>query len=203
MSFRSLAALVMLLIGASFARADNLSAPADPEALGLSSARLARITAWYQAQADAMSPSYPAIPGAVVAIAKDGKLAYLKAIGFQDRAQTIPMKPDSIFWIASMSKPITSVAAMILVDEGKLELDAPVALYLPAFAGQQVAREILDAEPGEAKFGLEPATRSMTVRDLLRHTSGVVYPNKGFYEPDPFEAAVHQLYGARAVRGGR
>ena len=93
------------------------------------------------------------MPGAVVAIAKDGKLAYLQAIGFQDRAKTIPMKTDSIFWIASMTKPITSVAAMILVDDGKLDLDAPVAHYLPELKDMQVAveRHRSDAGSGDMR----------------------------------------------------
>jgi CubicO group peptidase (beta-lactamase class C family) len=64
----------------------------------------------------------------------------LRALGFQDRAKTIPMRTNSIFWIASMTKPVISVAAMILVDEGKLELDAPVARYLPELGAMQVAR---------------------------------------------------------------
>jgi CubicO group peptidase (beta-lactamase class C family) len=88
----------------------------DPESLGFSTTRLARIASWYQAHVEAGD-----LPGAVVAIARNGKLAYLKGIGFQDRSKTIPMNPDAIFWIASMTKPVTSVAAMMLVEEGKLD----------------------------------------------------------------------------------
>jgi CubicO group peptidase (beta-lactamase class C family) len=90
----------------------------NPENLGFSSARLARITSWFQERADSRE-----FPGAVLAVARNGKLAYLAAIGFQDRGKQIPMKPDSIFWIASMTKPVTSVAAMMLIEEGKLDLD--------------------------------------------------------------------------------
>src|SRR5262245_676050 len=108
------------------ASADQLTTLGDAKSLGFSAARLARIAPWYQARFDAFPPADGLVPGAVVAIAKDGKLAYLQAIGFQDRAKTIPMTTNSIFWIASMSKPVTSVAAMILVDEDKLDLDAPV-----------------------------------------------------------------------------
>ncbi len=135
---------------------------ADPEGAGFSPARLERIAPWYQSQFEKN-----AVTGAVVAIARDGKLATLQAIGTQDRAKTVPMKADSIFWIASMTKPVTSVAAMILVEEGKLELTAPVARYIPQVADMRV--------------GLEgaPQKRPMQVIDLLRHTSGFTYADEG------------------------
>jgi CubicO group peptidase (beta-lactamase class C family) len=98
--------LVFILSSHAFAQAPALAAESDPGSLGFSASRLARIAPWYQAQIDA-----GALPGAVVAIARQGKLAYLQAIGFQDRAKTIPLKPDAIFWLASMTKPVTSVAA--------------------------------------------------------------------------------------------
>jgi CubicO group peptidase (beta-lactamase class C family) len=110
------------------------------------------------------------VTGAVVAIARDGKLATLQAMGTQDRAKTVPMKADSIFWIASMTKPVTSVAAMILVEEGKLELDAPVAKYLPKVADTRVGPEGA------------PQKRPMQVIDLLRHTSGFAYADEGTSE---------------------
>src|SRR6185295_6968998 len=119
--------------------ADDLTTAPNPEELGFSTARLARIAPWYQARFDSFAQADGLLPGAVVAIAKGGKLAYLQAIGFQDRAKTIPMKTNSIFWIASMTKPVTSVAAMILVDDGKLDLDAPVARYLPELRDMRVA----------------------------------------------------------------
>ena len=103
---------------------------ADPRGAGFSAERLARLTPWYRSQVDAGRLS-----GAVVAIARDGKLATLQAIGTYDRAGKVPLKPDAIFWIASMTKPVTSVAAMMLVEEGKLELEAPVAKYLPELDG--------------------------------------------------------------------
>ena len=115
-------AILILLCLSAVAFGDGPMAATDPESLGFSTTRLARIASRYQARVEAGD-----LPGAVVAIARNGKLAYLKAIGFQDRSKTIPMNPDAIFWIASMSKPVTSVAAMMLVEEGKLDLDAPVA----------------------------------------------------------------------------
>ena len=109
-------------------------------------------------------------------LARDGKLATLQAIGTYDRAGKIPLKPDAIFWIASMTKPVTSVAAMMLVEEGKLELEAPVAKYLPELDGMKV--------------GLNRASpkRPMQVIDLLRHTAGLTYPEEGDDE-------LHRTYG--------
>ena len=144
---------------------------ADPRGAGFSAERLARLTPWYRSQIDAGR-----LPGAVVAIARDGKLATLQAIGTYDRAGKVPLKPDAIFWIASMTKPVTSVAAMMLVEEGKLELVAPVAKYLPELDGMKV--------------GLNRASpkRPMQVIDLLRHTAGLTYPEEGDDE-------LHRAYG--------
>src|SRR5436305_4355775 len=167
----SIATLAIGLSGAAFA--DALTPPANPEAAGFSAARLARIAPWYQARFEKHPSPEGLVPGAVVAIARGGKLAFLQAIGFQDRAKTIPMKTDSIFWIASMTKPVTSVAAMMLVEDGKLDLDAPVSRYLPELADMRVAAQKADPAPGttEYAFGLpELPKRPMTVRDLLRHT---------------------------------
>lgn len=199
--------LTLLLSLAGPAASDDLAQVTDPEPLGFSAARLERIAPWYQARFEAFPPSEGLVPGAVVAIAKAGKLAYLQAIGFQDRARTIPMKINSIFWIASMSKPVTSVAAMILVDDGRLDLDAPVARYLPEFAEMQVGIRRTDPT-GRTEYGLDAPKRPMTVRDLLRHTSGLIYPELDFAYPagglaDPSADAgirmIHMLYGWKAV----
>jgi CubicO group peptidase (beta-lactamase class C family) len=194
-------AIALCLSGA--ASADELTVPGDAGSLGFSAARLARIAPWYQARFDAFSPSEGLVPGAVVAIAKGGKLAYLQAIGFQDRAKTVPMKTNSIFWIASMSKPVTSVAAMVLVDDGKLDLDASVARYLPEIGDMRVASEKTNPATGKMEYGLDPPKRPMTVRDLLRHTSGLIYPEMDFAYPERGLAdptadsgirSVHMLY---------
>ncbi|MBN8986664.1 MAG: serine hydrolase [Rhizobiales bacterium] len=163
--------------------ADDLSSPANPEDLGLSTARLARITSWYETRVDAGDLS-----GAVVTIARSGKLAYQRAIGFQDHARSTAMRPDSIFWIASMTKPVTSVAAMILVEEGKVDLDAPVAKYLPELTHMQVGVERSDPATGKIEIALDLPARPMTVRDLLRHTSGLVYP------PQYVDQPINRLY---------
>ena len=167
---------------ATAARAYAIAPVGDPEALGFSSSRLARIAAWQQSQVDA-----GAFSGAVAAIARNGKVAYLRAVGFRDRAKTIPLQPDAIFWIASMTKPVTSVAAMMLVDEGKLDLAAPVYQYLPELKDMMVGVETIDPASGHSRLALEPQKRPMTVEDLLRQTSGLVYFDKG-------DTAVHRLY---------
>jgi CubicO group peptidase (beta-lactamase class C family) len=153
----------------------------DPEALGFSSSRLARIAAWQQAQVDS-----GAFSGAVAAISRNGKVAYLRSVGFRDRAKTVPLQPDAIFWIASMTKPVTSVAAMMLVEEGKLDLAAPVHKYLPELKDMMVGVETRDPASGQSKLTLEPQKRAMTIEDLLRHTSGLGYPEGN--------TAVHKLY---------
>jgi CubicO group peptidase (beta-lactamase class C family) len=168
-------AILILLCLSAVAFGDGPMTGTDPESLGFSTSRLARIASWYNARVEAGD-----LPGAVVAIVRNGKLAYLKAIGFQDRHKTIPMNSNAIFWIASMTKPVTSVAAMMVVEEGKLDLDAPVAHYLPALGDMQVASEVVDPVTGETTnfmlAQLVPQKHPMTVRDLLRHTSGLVYP---------------------------
>jgi CubicO group peptidase (beta-lactamase class C family) len=186
--------MALMLCLAGTARADDLTTAGDPGNLGFSATRLARIGAWYQARSETGDPS-----GVVVAIARNGKLAYLQSVGFQDRGGKIPMRPDSIFLIGSMSKPITSVAAMILVDEGKLDLDAPVARYLPDLKDMQVGVIKTDPATGETAFALEPQKRPMTVRDLLRHTAGLVYPEPDYADPGFGSAAIHVLYAEKAV----
>lgn len=142
----------------------------DPDTLGLSPLLLARIAAWQQAQVNA-----GVFSGAVAAVARNGKVAYLQAVGFRDRAKTVPLQNDAIFWIASMTKPVASVAAMMLVEEGKLDLAAPVSRYLPEFRGTTVAVETRDAATGTTDITYEPQKRPMIVEDLLRHTAGMTY----------------------------
>jgi CubicO group peptidase (beta-lactamase class C family) len=148
----------------------DVTPPSDPATLGFSPSRLARIAAWQQTQVDA-----GAFSGAVAAIARNGKVAYLRAVGFRDRAKTIPLQSDAIFWIASMTKPVTSVAAMILAEEGKLDLAAPVSRYLPEFRDTTVAVETRDAASGKTDIVYEPQKRPMIVEDLLRHTAGFIH----------------------------
>src|SRR5258708_40097243 len=113
-------------------------------------------------------------------------LVDLECFGVRDPATGTPMTPDTIFQIYSMSKAITSVAAMMLVDDGKLALDDPVSKYIHAFADAKVGVDLSD-EAGKYPLKLEPLKRPITIRDLLRHTSGITY---GFFG----ETAVQKLY---------
>jgi CubicO group peptidase (beta-lactamase class C family) len=121
------------------------------------------------------------IPGAVLMIQQHGHPVYFETFGVRDIENKHPMTADSIFRLYSMSKPITSVAAMMLVDDGKLALDDPVSKYIPAFADMKVGVEETD-ERGKPLLGREPLRRNVTIEDLLRHTSGLTY---GFYGDTP------------------
>jgi len=112
------------------------------------------------------------ISGAVVLIQQHGRPVYQKTFGMRDVRTNRPMTTDTVFALRSMTKPITSVAAMMLVDAGKLSLDDPVAKYVPSFADAKVALEQTNAQ-GEPSFELVPAARPPTVRDLLLQTSGI------------------------------
>ena len=145
---------------------------AKPEAVGMSSARLARIKATLAADVEAKK-----IPGAVVLVARHGKVVMYDTVGKIDPAGSAPMTKDAIFRIYSMTKPITTVTAMTMVEEGRLQLSDPVSKYIPAFAKMQVGVEKTDAS-GKAVLELAPARRPITIQDLMRHTSGITY---GFF----------------------
>ena len=143
-----------------------------PEAVGLSSSQLARIEAVTQKHVES-----GVVPGAVMMVARRGKIAWYKITGFRDRAAKDPMRPDSIFRIYSMTKPIVSVAAMMLVEEGKMQVGDPVSKYLPEIANMKVGVET--SEGGKQALQLVDPAREMTVQDLLRHTSGLIYGTRG------------------------
>ena len=126
------------------------------------------------------------IPGAIMLIQQHGQPVYFENFGVRDVATQLPMTADTIFRLYSMSKPITSVAAMMLVEDGKLSLDDPVAKYIPAFADVKVGVE-KRGQDGKLALVLEPLNRPITIEDLLRHTSGLTY---GFYG----DSAVRKLY---------
>jgi CubicO group peptidase (beta-lactamase class C family) len=149
----------------------NLPLPqAQPEQVGVSKEKLDRIHA---ALSHAIGDGK--IAGTVVLVARKGKLIYADAAGFQDKEESKPMALDSIFRIYSMTKPIVSVAAMLLVEDGKIELTDPVSKFLPAFKGQQVSVARADSEFARVTYATVPADREMTVQDLLRHTAGLAY----------------------------
>ena len=133
------------------------------------------------------------IPGAILLIQQHGKPVYFECFGVRDPETGQPMTPDTIFQIYSMSKAVTSVAAMMLVDDGKLALDDPVSKYIHAFADAKVGD--LSDEAGQYPLKLEPLKRPITIRDLLRHTSGITY---GFFG----EAAVTKLYANPQLYAG-
>lgn len=165
----SCAVAVSLLTVAGPVMSAGLPKAAKSEAVGFSSQRLQRVTDTFNADVAGGK-----IPGAVVLIAREGKVVYQQTFGFQDRAANNPMRPDSIFRIASMTKPITMVAALMLAEEGKLQLMNPVSVYLPQLKQLQVGVETKDGS-GERRLMLEPARREITVQDLMRHTSGMTY----------------------------
>jgi CubicO group peptidase (beta-lactamase class C family) len=134
------------------------------------------------------------IPGAVLLIQQHGRPVLFESFGVRDVESKTPMMSDAIFRLYSMSKPITSVAAMMLVDDGKLSLDDPLSKYIPAFAKVRVAVEARDVE-GEMSLATEPLVRPITILDLLRHTSGITY---GFYGDSP----VRKLYARSGLFDG-
>jgi CubicO group peptidase (beta-lactamase class C family) len=143
---------------------------AAPESVGMSAQRLARIGDAFRKEIDQGK-----LPGAVFLVARKGKLVYSEAIGFQDKDAGKPIAKDSIFRIYSMTKPIVSVAAMMLVEEGRMQLTDPVSKHLPAMKPLTVSTAKADAEFARVTYAQVPVDREMTVQDLLRHTAGLAY----------------------------
>jgi len=173
------------------------NAVATPESVGMSSARLARLAAVFGKEVEDKK-----LPGAVMMVARKGKIVYVKALGVRDPKIGDPMRTDTIFRIYSMTKPIVSVAAMILVEDGKLQLTDPVAKWLPAFKDVKVW-----TDGGEVA-----ARRPMTVQDLLRHTAGLPYgeltqntavkdalAKAGLFKPGVIEFEVRDMSSAGQV----
>jgi CubicO group peptidase (beta-lactamase class C family) len=167
------------LLASTAAFAEDPLPRAKPEDVGMSSERLARIPAVLKADIEAGR-----IPGAVIAIVRHGKLVAFDAYGWRDKAANIPMTTDTIFNIASMTKPMTTVGALMLYEQGKLLINDPLSKYFPKFANMKVA--VLD---GDAITGTVAADRQITIQDLMRHTSGLIYGGRG-------NTAVHKMYPA-------
>jgi CubicO group peptidase (beta-lactamase class C family) len=160
----------------------SLPLPMDtPEDIGLSTAGLGRLGAVLSAEV-----ARSRVPGAVVLVARRGRVGYFESFGRRDPAIGAPMAKDAIFRIYSMTKPIVSVAAMMLWEEGRFLLNDPIAKYLPDLAHLKVA-----VEHG-AEIELVPAARSITIQDLLRHTSGLTYEFRG-------GGPVHKMYTAAKI----
>ena len=169
-SVLTLALIVSPIFAPVASKAKNDPAVAAPESVGMSSSRLANIRAVMNNHV-----ADKRIPGASGLIARQGKIAYQETFGMADVEAGKPMKMDTIHRIYSMTKPITSVALMMLYEEGKFQLNDPVAKYLPEFARMQVAIEEKDPQTGKSVMKTVPARRQITVRDLLRHTAGLSY----------------------------
>ena len=151
----------------------NVASPAEA---GLCPKRIARLVD--RLQEDVLAKR---LPGAVALVARRGKIGLFEALGLQDPSLGTPMARDSIFRIYSMTKPIVTLAAMMLVEQGRMLLADPVGKYLPEFARQQVAHV------QDGRIELRPARQSMTVQDLMRHSAGLSYEYSG-------DSAVQRLY---------
>lgn len=155
---------------------------AKPEQLGLSAVRLQRMSDIFKREVDKGT-----MPGVTVLVARKGQIGWFDAIGRQNPAASAPMAHDSIFRMFSMTKPIVSVGIMTLLEDGHFILNDPVAKFIPEFANQKVGVE------NNGTLELVPATRPMTIQDLLRHTSGLTYDHTG-------TGLVQQLYQKSRLR---
>jgi CubicO group peptidase (beta-lactamase class C family) len=165
-------ALAVMALGSGPASPGSLPMTA-PERVGMSSEGLERLTRSLRAEVDEGR-----LPGAVVAVARRGQLAYFEAVGFRDPGAKVPMPKDAIFSIASMTKPMVSVAIMALQEDGRLLLSDPIGKYLPGLANMRVATAGID-RAGTAAGETVPAERQPSILDLLRHTSGFTYGGSG------------------------
>src|SRR5262249_14881235 len=186
---RSVAVVALLgwILTAAMAWADALPI-ATPEDVGLSSQRLARVTEVVNGEI-----AKGRYPGAGILVARRGKIAYFEALGKRDPQGGAPMTKDAIFRLYSMTKPFTSVGAMMLVEDGRIMLNDPVSKYLPKLANLQVSVPRFDPDSGKAVYALVPVEREMTTQDLLRHTSGLVYGAQTSH------AKVKELYAKEGV----
>jgi CubicO group peptidase (beta-lactamase class C family) len=182
---KSVAVLALLLFAVTAGQAE---AP-QPATSGFSEEGLARVSDYLRHEV-----ATGKIPGAVLLIQQHGRPIFLENFGVRDIESKTPMSSDMIFRLYSMSKPVTSVAAMMLVDDGRLSLDDPLSKFIPAFAEAKVAVEAREAN-GETTLTTEPLARPIRILDLLRHTSGITY---GFYGDSP----VRKLYAASKLFDG-
>jgi CubicO group peptidase (beta-lactamase class C family) len=165
----------MLLLVFGFIAAAQSLPRATPAELGFSAQRLDFIT---QALRDDAAKGL--VPGSVLLVARHGKIAYFESTGVLDPASKAPMTKDAIFRIYSMSKAVTSVSAMILVEEGKLALSDPVSKFIPSFGKVKVGVDKPDPNGGKTTLEMVAPRRPITIQDLLRHTSGITYGFFGF-----------------------
>jgi CubicO group peptidase (beta-lactamase class C family) len=180
----ALAVAIWLIVSALPSRADD-TVRAPSNAAVFSQEKLGRIDDYFNNEV-----ATGKIPGAIVLIKQHGKQVYFNTFGMSDTDTGKPMTPDTIFPIHSMTKTITSFAAMMLVDQGKLRLDDPVSNYIASFAKMKVGAEKKD-DSGRPVLELVPTDRPLNIEDLLLHTSGITY---GFYGKGLVKAAYADIY---------
>src|SRR3984893_16582669 len=177
-------------------------AQADPGAAAPSPARLERLSGFFENEV-----ATGKLAGAIVLIQQHGKPIYFKCFGVRDVATNLPMTPDTIFALHSMTKPITSLAAMMLIDAGKLALSDPASKYIPGFADAKVGVSTVTAD-GTPVLKLVPAERPVTIMELLRHTSGITYDyiggkliDKAYAESGLFDGVFdNKVFGERIAK---
>ena len=172
--FLLIAFILTAAVGANAQNTKSIMSVARAEDVGMSAERLARIDNMVQQHVDKGW-----IPGAVVLIARNGKIVHYKAFGYSDIDQKTPLKRDDIFRIASQSKAITSLAVMMLWEEGKFLLDDPISKYIPEFSNPTVLKSFNMAD---SSYTTEPAKSEVTIRQLLTHSSGLDYAGIGSQE---------------------
>lgn len=166
---RTFAFLFVLALALAGCASPALQTAGAPEEVGLSSQRLREFSAAFQAKVNSGE-----VPGVILLVARDNKIAWFDAIGYRDREAKSPMTKDALFRMASMTKPITSLAIMMLAEEGKLKIADPVSRYLPELKDLKVGVEKPDGA-GKRQLVMETAKKEITLLDLLRHTSGITY----------------------------
>lgn len=179
---RQFARVITLVAYLATGATGALAQAAQPGQLGFARTRLNAISDFFKAEVTAGR-----VPGVTILVQRRGQAAYFETFGVRDAATRAPMSADTLFRIYSMTKPITSVVAMMLVEDGRLSLDEPVAKYIPSFAQTKVGVEKA-GDGGKPVLALEPLRWPITVHDLLRHTSGLAYGWSG-------HGLVHHQYG--------
>ncbi|HEX8665551.1 MAG TPA: serine hydrolase domain-containing protein [Beijerinckiaceae bacterium] len=182
-------AALLLTLGTAPVRAEDPLPRATPESVGMSSERLARLDAALKAEVERGR-----LPGAVVAVARRGRLVHYEAYGHVDPAAKTTMPRDGIFAIASMTKPFVGTAIMMLLEEGKLALNDPIERHLPELGNRRVAT-LDETAPANGQLATVPARRPVTILDLARHTSGITYGGRG-------TTPVHKMYPASSNWAG-
>jgi CubicO group peptidase (beta-lactamase class C family) len=177
----------LLTVTTTFAQTLKPLSPAGQKTTGVNPERLNLIDAVFQKYVDSQW-----IAGATIIAAKNGQIIYQKSIGYSDVSKKTKLNNDAIYRIASQTKAITSVAVMMLLEEGKLLLDEPISKYIPAFARPQVLDKF---NPADSSYTTVPAKSEITIRQLLTHTSGISYAQIGTKE-------ANAIYGKADITAG-